>query len=74
MDMEALDRFRQVQSTASGDAEYLALQRRCAELDLPFLAAMEKLSAEDRAVVMDYIRALGASALRLTEIACGQGK
>lgn len=70
MDTRAEDRFRQVLQTAAGDPEYRALQSRCAGLDQPLLAALEKLPEEDRRVVLDYIRALGASALRLTEIAC----
>ena len=70
MDTRAEDRFRQVLQTAAGDPEYRALQSRCAGLDQHFLAALEKLPEEDRRVVLDYIRALGESALRLTEIAC----
>lgn len=70
MDTRAEDRFRQVLQTAAGDPEYRALQGRCAGLDQPLLAALEKLPEADRRVVLDYIRALGESALRLTEIAC----
>ena len=68
MDTRAEDRFRQVLQTAAGDPEYRALQGRCAGLDQPLLAALEKLPEADRRVVLDYIRALGESALRLTEI------
>ena len=70
MEARAEDQFRQVLQTAAGDLEYLALQDRCVELDQPFLAAIRKLPEEDRRIVMDYICALGASTLRLTEIAC----
>ncbi len=72
METRAEGRFRQIMQTAAGDPEYRALQSRCAGLDQAFLAVMEKLPEEDRRVVMDYIRALGASALRLTEIACAE--
>ena len=74
MEARAEDRFRQALQTAAGDPEYRALQDRCVELDQPFLAAIGKLPEEDRRVVMDYICALGASTLRLTEIACEQIK
>ena len=72
--MENLDqeRFRQVLALAAADAQYQALQTRCAELDRRVLDALEKLPDEDRAAVLDYIQTLGASALRLTEIACAQ--
>jgi len=39
MKARAEDRFRQILQTAAGDSEYQALQDRCIELDLPFLAA-----------------------------------
>ena len=70
--MENLDqeRFRQVLALAAADPEYQSLQTRCAELDRRVLDALQKLPDEDRAAVLDYIQSLGASALRLTEIAC----
>ena len=36
------------------------------------LAALEKLPETDRSVIRAYIQLMGASALRLTEIACEQ--
>ena len=42
----------------------------CEELDKRVLGALEKLPPKDRSVIREYIRVLGASALRLTEIAC----
>ena len=74
MEARAEDRFRQVLQTAAADPEHQALQDRCIELDQSFLAAIGKLPEEDRRVVMDYICALGASILRLTEIACAYMK
>ena len=70
MEQTAADRFERVHALAAKDPEYQQLQQQMAGLDLPFLAVLEKLEPEDRQVILDYIRALGASALRLTEIAC----
>ena len=70
MEKQAQERFRQVLAAAAADPEYQTLQTRCAELDRQVLAALEKLPEEDRAALRDYIHTLGASALRLTEIAC----
>ena len=70
MEQRAAARFERIHALAATDPEYQRLQGQMAGLDLPFLAALEKLEQKDRAVIMDYIRTLGASALRLTEIAC----
>ncbi len=70
MEQTAAERFERIHALAAEDREYQGLQRQMAGLDLPFLAVLEKLEPEDRQVILDYIRALGASALRLTEIAC----
>ena len=72
MENLAQERFRQVLAVAAADPEYQTLQTRCAELDRRVLDALEKLPPEDRAAVLDYIKTLGTSALRLTEIACAQ--
>ena len=70
MENLAQERFRQVLAAAAADEQYQALRNRCAELDSRVLDALEKLPPEDRTAVLDYIKALGTSALRLTEIAC----
>ena len=70
MEKTAQERFRHVMTAAAADTEYQTLQARCTELDGQVLAALEKLPEEDRAALREYIRALGESALRLTEIAC----
>lgn len=70
MEQTAAERFAQVHILAAKDPEYQQLQSQMAGLDLPFLAALEKLNPADRQIIRDYVRALGASALRLTEIAC----
>ena len=70
METTASERFAQVLALAAADPEYQALQQKCAELDGAFLTALEKLPKKDRAAVLNYIRALGSSALRLTELAC----
>ena len=70
MENLAQERFRQVLALAAADEQYQVLRNRCAELDSRVLDALEKLPPEDRAAVLDYIKALGSSALRLTEIAC----
>ena len=70
MENMAQERFRQVLAVAAADPEYQTLQTRCAELDRRVLDALQKLPDEDRAAVLDYIKTLGTSALRLTEIAC----
>ena len=70
MEKMAQERFQQVLSAAAADPEYQRLRSRLEELDLPVLAVLEKLEQEDQTVIREYIRALGASALRLTEIAC----
>ena len=72
METTASARFAQVLAQAAADPEYQVQQNKCAELDGAFLSALDKLPKKDRAVVRDYIRALGSSALRLTEIACEQ--
>ena len=64
------ERFEQAHTRAAQDPEYQQLRHRLAELDLPLLSVLEKLEPEDQTVIREYIRALGASALRLTEIAC----
>ena len=70
MKQTAAERFERIHALAAEDPEYQRLLRQMAGLDLPFLAVLEKLEPEDRGVILDYIRTLGASALRLTEIAC----
>ena len=72
MENLAQERFRQVLAAAAADPEYQSLQTRCAELDRRVLDALQKLPDEDRAAVLDYIKTLGTSALRLTEIACAK--
>ena len=72
MENLAQERFRQVLAAAAADPEYQSLQTRCAELDRRVLDALEKLPPEDRAAVLDYIKTLGTSSLRLTEIACAK--
>jgi len=52
MDTAAQERFLKIVALAAQDETYQKLQRRCAELDLPFLSAMERLSEEERDVVM----------------------
>lgn len=70
MEKTAMERFERVYALAAQDPEYQQLQQQMARLDRSFLAALEKLNPEDREVIWDYIRTLGTSALRLTEIAC----
>lgn len=70
MEGTAAARFEWIHALAAEDPEYQRLQRQLAGLDVPVLAALEKLEQKDRAVILDYIRVLGASALRLTELAC----
>ena len=70
MKQTAEERFAWVNAQAAKDPEYQRLRSRLDELDLPVLAVLEKLEPEDQAVIREYIRTLGASALRLTEIAC----
>ena len=67
------ERFRQVLALAAADPEYQTLQNRCAELDRRVLDALQKLPDEDSTAIRDYIRILGTSALRLTELACMKG-
>ena len=70
MEQTAAARFDGVYALAAKDPGYHQLQRQLAAMDLPFLEVLEKLNPEDRAVVREYVRLLGTSALRLTEIAC----
>ncbi len=70
MEQTAQQRFSRVLALAAADPVYQDLQHECARLDQGVLAALEKLSPEDRTVIRDYIHTLGTSALRLTEIAC----
>lgn len=70
MDKQSLDRFSEILALAACDGEYAALQKRCSELDSPFLTVIENLPREEQTIVWDYIHALGGAALRLTELAC----
>ena len=70
MEKLAQERFQQVLSAAAADPEYQRLRSRLEELDLPLLAVLEKLEPREQTLIRDYIRLLGTSALRLTEIAC----
>ena len=70
MNTIAEKRFRDVLERAASDPEYQNLQKKFAELDPMVLAALDKLPGTDRTAVLDYIRVLGTSALRLTELAC----
>ena len=70
MEQTAQERFERVHALAAKDPEYQNLQQQLVGLDLPVLEVLEKLEPRDQAVIRDYIRILGTSALRLTEIAC----
>ena len=70
MEQTAQQRFSRVLALAAADPEYQDLQNECARMDQAVLAALEKLPPKDRETLRDYIHTLGASALRLTEIAC----
>ena len=70
MEQTAQERFERVHALAAKDPQYQQLQHQMAGLDLPVLEVLEKLEPQDREILMDYIRILGTSALRLTEIAC----
>lgn len=70
MDAAAQERFSHVLSLAAEDKTYQQLQQYCEMLDEPFLAALKKLPEVDHSIIREYIRATGASALRLAEIAC----
>ena len=70
MDRTAQALFERVHALAAKDPEYQNLQQQLAGLDLPVLEVLEKLESGDQSVIREYIRILGASALRLTEIAC----
>ena len=70
MKQTAQQRFSRVLALAAADPEYQDLQNECARMDQAVLAALEKLPPADRELLRDYIHILGASALRLTELAC----
>ena len=72
MDAVARERFFHVLALAAEDEVYQKLLLHCEFLDEPVLAALEKLPETDRSVIRAYIQLMGASALRLTEIACEQ--
>ena len=72
MDAAARERFSRVLSLAAEDEAYQKLRLHCEFLDEPVLAALDKLPEAERAVIREYIRLLGESSLRLTEIACEQ--
>lgn len=72
MEQTAQQRFSRVLALAAADPEYQDLQNECARMDQAVLAALEKLPPADRELLRDYIHILGASALRLTELACEQ--
>ena len=72
MDTAARERFSRVLSLAAADEAYQKLRLHCEFLDEPVLAVLEKLPETDRALIRAYIQLMGASALRLTEIACEQ--
>lgn len=70
MEQTAQQRFSRVLALAAADPVYQDLQNECARMDQSVLAALEKLPPADRELLRDYIHILGASALRLTELAC----
>ena len=70
MDTAAQERFSRVLSLAAEDELHRQLRLHCELLDEPLLAILEKLSETERTVIREYIRLMGASALRLTELAC----
>ena len=70
MEGTAEKRFSRVLAAAAADPEYRRLRLECEKLDPAFLAVLEKLPEQDRRIVTDYIEALGASALRMTELLC----
>ena len=72
MDAAARELFSRVLSLAAEDEAYQKLRLHCEFLDDPVLTVLEKLPETDRAVIRAYIQLMGASALRLTEIACDQ--
>ena len=70
MEKTPLERFEQVQALAVRDQVYQELVASCAALDGRVLAILERLPEEDRQTIREYLRLVGSSALRLTEIAC----
>ena len=70
MEQTAQQRFSRILALAAADPEYQDLQNECARMDQAVLTALEKLPPADRELLRDYIHILGASALRLTELAC----
>ena len=70
MEEKAQKRFEHILSLAAGDENYQQLLQQCSNLDRPLSAALEGLAEETQSLLREYIRLLGASALRLVEIAC----
>ena len=70
MEKTPMQRFEQVQALAARDQTYQELIASCAALDGKVLEILERLPEEDRQTIREYLRLVGTSALRLTEIAC----
>ena len=70
MEEKAQERFEHILSLAAGDETYRQLLQQCAALDQPLAEVLSGLPGETQMLFREYIRVLGASALRLVEIAC----
>lgn len=70
MEEKAQKRFEHILSLAAGDETYQQLLRQCSNLDRPLAEVLAGLPGETQMLFREYIRMLGASALRLVEIAC----
>ena len=67
MEEKAQKRFEHILSLAAGDETYQQLLRQCAALDRPLAEVLAGLPGETQMLFREYIRVLGASALRLVE-------
>ena len=70
MDEKAQKRFEHILALAAGDETYQQLLQQCSDLDRPLAEVLDGLPGETQMLFREYIRVLGASALRLVEIAC----
>ena len=70
MEEKAQKRFEHILSLAAEDETYQQLLQQCSNLDRPLAEVLEGLPGETQSLFREYIRLLGASALRLAEIAC----
>lgn len=67
---KALINFKRILDLAQTDPEYLRLDQELSETCRAVLSLLERLSNEDRCLLMDYLGTYSTRELRMVELAC----